>query len=199
MDDGSFDYERYRQIQTEGNKRKILNVWASEENVAFVSAYIKELLGTPNFGICHGTRRGEEQRWFRKYLGCEVVGTEISDTAQQFADTIQWDFHKTKPEWIDATDFIYSNSFDHSYDPEKCLDAWMSCLRSGGICILEHSSSHGPSGVSKVDPFGADIVRMPYLITIWGKGKYGVRELIEAPTKHKRGLRYQCLIVILKF
>lgn len=41
---------------------------------------------------------------------------------------------------IDATDFVYSNSFDHSYDPEKCLNAWMSCLKKGGICILEHTS-----------------------------------------------------------
>jgi hypothetical protein len=47
------------------------------------------------------------------------MGTEISDTAGQFPYTIQWDFHKTKAEWIDATDFIYSNCFDHSYDPQK--------------------------------------------------------------------------------
>ena len=198
-DDGSFDYESYQRIQTEGNKRKILEVWASEENIAFLSTYIKEHLGTPNFGICHGTRRGEEQRWFRQYLGCEVIGTEISDTARQFPNTIQWDFHETKPEWIGTTDFIYSNSFDHTYDPEKCLDAWMSCLRAGGICILEHSPSHGPFAVSQLDPFAADFIRMPYLLTVWGKGKYGVRELIEAPKKHRLGFRYQYFIVIMKF
>jgi hypothetical protein len=35
--DGSFDYERYRRIQTEGNKKKIDTVWVFEENVAFLS------------------------------------------------------------------------------------------------------------------------------------------------------------------
>ena len=26
-------------------------------------------------------------------------------------------FPEVKPEWIGKADFIYSNSFDHSYDP----------------------------------------------------------------------------------
>ena len=196
--DGSFDYDKYRQTQIEGNKRKIENVWVLEENIAFLSDYIRNVIGIPQFGICHGTRRGKEQEWFRKYLGCEVIGTEISDTAEQFPYTIQWDFHETKPEWLDATDFIYSNSIDHSYDPEKCLNAWMSCVKKGGLCIFEHSSGHGPTGASELDPFGAVIVQMPYLITIWGKGRYGIRELIKAPRKNEL-LEYLYFIVIQKF
>lgn len=193
--DGSFDYEKYREIQTEGNRRKLEYVWADEENIARLSKYITKVLGTPRFGICHGTRRGKEQEWFRKYLGCEVIGTEISDTAEQFPHTIRWDFHEAKPEWIDTTDFIYSNSFDHSYDPEKCLNTWMSCIRPGGLCILEHSNFHGPEDSCELDPFGADIVTMPYLISTWGKGRYGVRELI-AGDKDKEGLAYLYFIVI---
>jgi hypothetical protein len=194
-EDGSFDYEKYRQIQTAGNRRKLEYVWADEENIAFLSRYISRVAGAPRFGICHGTRRGKEQEWFRKHLGCEVIGTEISDTAEQFPNTIQWDFHEVKPEWINATDFIYSNSFDHSYDPEKCLNAWMSCVRPGGLCILEHSNFHAPEGTCELDPFGADIVTMPYLISTWGKGKYVVRELIEAEKK-KEDLLYLYFIVI---
>ncbi len=182
--DGSFDYETYRRIQQEGNKRKIDTVWVIEENVAFLSDYIqKNSSRPPQFGICHGTRRGKEQEWFRKYLGCEVIGTEISETAQAFPHTIQWDFHEVKSEWVDAVDFVYSNSFDHSYDPERCLDAWMSCVRTGGFCIIEHSSQHDSSGSKELDPFGADIFLMPYLITTWGKGRYGVRQLLTAPAK----------------
>ncbi|HUV35523.1 MAG TPA: hypothetical protein VMX58_01130 [Patescibacteria group bacterium] len=196
--DGSFDYEKYRWIQIEGNKKKIDIVWVLEENIAFLADYIKNAIGIPQFGICHGTRNGKEQEWFRKYLGCEVIGTEISETAEQFPHTIQWDFHETKPEWIDATDFIYSNSFDHSYDPQKCLDAWMSCIKKGGLCILEHSSEHSPWGASELDPFGADITLMPYLITTWGGGRYGVRELIQAPKKFD-SVKYLYFIVIQKF
>ena len=199
-DDGSLDYERYRQIQIEGNKRKLGLFWVNEENIIFLSGYIKDHIENPRFGICHGTRRGKEQEWFRKYLNCEVIGTEISDTAEQFPHTIQWDFHDTKPEWIDEVDFIYSNSFDHSYDPEKCLDAWMSCVKKDGFCILEHSSNHEPfkNELDPLDPFRASLNLMPYLITTWGKGKYGVRELIKAP-KVSNGAKFIYFIVIQKF
>jgi hypothetical protein len=197
-EDGSFDYEKYRQVQEEGNKRKIDLVWVVEENIAFLSKYIKGLSLSPRFGICHGTRRGKEQEWFRKYLDCDVIGTEISDTANNFPNTIQWDFHDVKPEWVESVDFIYSNSFDHSYAPEKCMNAWMSCLVKGGVCIIEHSSLHEPQGATELDPFGADFYLMPYLIATWGKGSYAVRQLIEAPAKSD-GLARLHFIVIQKF
>lgn len=198
--DGSFDYDKYREIQQAGNKRKIANVWVREGNIEFLSRLIQRIAGTVTFGICHGTRRGKEQEWFRKYLGerAAVIGTEISDSAREFPHTIQWDFHEVKPEWLAAVDFIYSNSFDHSYDPEKCLNAWMSCVRPGGVCILEHSSAHGPRGTSELDPFGADIREMPFLITTWGKGRYGVREIVAAPEKFE-ALQYMYFIVIQNF
>lgn len=196
--DGSFDYEKYRRTQEEGNRKKLYKTWAIEENIAYLSDYISNLLPSPQFGICHGTRRGKEQEWFRKYLGCEVIGTEISDTAESFPHTIQWDFHEVKPEWVGSVDFIYSNSFDHSYDPEKCLNAWMTCLRKGGLCLLEHSTENEPQRASKLDPFGADLALMPYLITIWGQGQYGVRQILSAPKKHDKVDQLH-FIVIQKF
>jgi len=181
--DGSFDYATYRANQIAANHAKIDWVWAVEENLHFVGAYIARVVEKPRFGICHGTRRGKEQEWLSSDLGCEVIGTEISDTASQFAHTIRWDFHDVKPEWIDAVDFIYSNSFDHSYDPGKCLRAWMSCVRRGGVCVLEHTSYHGPDAANAVDPFGAELTLMPYLIATWAEGQFGVREILKAPAK----------------
>lgn len=196
--DGSFDYERYREIQQVANKGKLNEVWVREENIAFLADYIRTLIPSPHFGICHGTRRGKEQEWFRNLLGCEVIGTEISDTATTFPHTIQWDFHEVRPEWIRAVDFIYSNSFDHSYDPEKCLNAWMSCLKPGGITIIEHTSLHEPAGASERDPFGADLIQMPYLITRWAQGRYGVRQLLEAPAKGVH-VQHAAFIVVQNF
>jgi hypothetical protein len=196
--DGSFDYEKYRKIQEEGNKRKIEATWVIEENVIFLADYIKSLINPIQFGICHGTRQGKEQDWFSNYLDCKVIGTEISSSADAFPNTIQWDFHEVKPEWLDSVDFIYSNSFDHSYDPEKCLNAWISCLRKGGLCILEHSSFHEPQGANELDPFGADIFLMPYLITKWGNGNYGVRQLLAAPAK-KDHVQHLHFIVIQRY
>ena len=181
------------------NKQKIDNVWVLEENIAFLADYIRNSnTDVPQFGICHGTRRGKEQEWFSKYLGCKVIGTEISDTAENFPNTLQWDFHETKAEWIDAVDFVYSNSFDHSYDPEECLNAWMSCVKSGGICIIEHTSKHSPLSANQLDPFGAHLVVMPYLIARWGKGQYGVHELVEAPAK-RDNTDYVCFIIVKRF
>ena len=189
--DGAFDYERYRRVQTEGNRKKLANVWVLEENVRFLADFIQRTVGDVRFGICHGTRRGEEQKWFREQLGAEVIGTEISDTATQFPNTIQWDFHEVKPEWIDAVDFIYSNSLDHSYDPRACLDAWMRCVRPGGVCIIEHTARH--EHATQLDPFGASVVQMPYLILTWGEGRYHVTRILDAPAK--RGAYTQFLVV----
>ena len=179
---GAFDYAEYRKIQQEGNLRKIHRTWATEENVEFLAGYIQDEIGAPTFGICHGTRRGEEQAWFRKYLGCEVIGTEISDSAKDFPHTVQWDFHEENPEWLNRADFVYSNSLDHSYDPEGCLNTWINSLRVGGLCILEHDHrDHSPHTQNERDSFGVDIVVMPYLIAVWGKNRFFLKELIDAP------------------
>lgn len=194
---GKFDYERYRQAQVSANKRKIHSVWVQEDNIRFLADYVRQSIANPRLGLCHGTRRGLEQRWFRQYIGCEVIGTEISDTAADFPDTIQWDFHETKPEWLNAVDFIYSNSLDHSYDPEKCLNAWVSCLRSDGMLIIEHSSDDVEARES--DPFGAQLAVMPYLILQWAKGAFSTREIIRAPKSATVGGRkHECYFLIIK-
>ncbi len=192
---GNFDYQLYRKVQEEGNKEKIDRVWAKEENLKFIATYIKENYGTASFGLCHGTRRGKEQEWLGKHLGCEVLGTEISETATQFPNTIQWDFHEVKPEWVNNVDFIYSNSLDHSYDPEKCLNAWMSCVKSGGFCFIEHGDFHGPAGSDKLDPFGASIMIMPYLILQWGKGDYFVKTILDSPLKHRSETMLKTIVI----
>ena len=96
----------------------------------------------------------------------KVIGTEISSTATTFPHTIEWDFHNTKKEWLNKVDFIYSNSFDHSFDPEKCLNTWMSCLNEKGLCIIEWAwpDSDKYSGTAR-DPFGATLEEYRKLIT----------------------------------
>jgi hypothetical protein len=107
---GLFKYRQYRKVQIAGNKRKIQHQWIDEGSIRWIAERLLSFEQKPKFGICHGTRRGNEQAWFTKYLGCPVIGTDISDTASDFPNTIQWDFHDVKPEWIDACDFVYSNS-----------------------------------------------------------------------------------------
>lgn len=193
--DGSFDYEKYKKTQIEGNKLKINSIWVLEENIAFLSQFLKKSVPNMEFGICHGTRRGKEQEWFRKHLSIEVIGTEISDTAENFPHTIQWDFHETKDEWINNVDFIYSNSFDHSYDPKKCLDSWTNCLKPNGICIIEHTSVD--EFVTELDPFAAKLSVMPFLVLTWANGKYFVADILTAPVS-KEAAKYTKFLIIKK-
>jgi len=83
-------------------------------------------------------------RYFRHYLGIPVVGTELSPLGKYFKYVVEMDFHDVVPEWKRNTDFIYSNSLDHSYDPEYCLDQWMSCLTKEGVCIIQWSRNSAP-------------------------------------------------------
>lgn len=159
-----FDYDGYKKLQTEGNYEKITQIFENEENIKILSDYLKSNLNDIQFGLCHGTRRGEEQKWFRKYLKINVLGTEISDTATEFPNTIQWDFHKIKDEWVGSVDFIYSNALDHSYDAKFCLLQWFKCLKKSGICIINCTTTHSPYHVTELDPFGFTIEGLRKLI-----------------------------------
>ena len=151
------NYEEYKELQIRANHRKIGSTWEEEPVIEFISKCLKDLLGEVTSGICHGTRRGNEQKWFRKYLdGADVIGTEISDTATQFPHTVEWDFHEVKEEWIGSFDFVYSNSLDHAYDPEKALKAWASCLKEKGYLVLHWSMEHDHRA-RESDPFRASL------------------------------------------
>ena len=128
-------YEEYVEAQTEANKRKIRNVWVRKDILKLLKLYkIKA-----DVILCHGTRNAAEQKYLKEIYpnATEVVGTEISETASQFPFTIQHDFHEELPEFTGRCDIVYSNSFDHSYDPDKCLKTWSSQLNGSGYLFLE--------------------------------------------------------------
>jgi len=174
-------YQRYVAAQCEANTRKLHLVWAMEENIGFLSGYLRGRIRQPKLGLCHGTRGGQEQAWFRKYLmGCEVLGTEISPTAEQFPHTIQWDFHLPRPEWTGRADFVYSNALDHAHDPHRALQVWAESLQPNGLCIIEHTSGHS-AGASAIDPFKAPQAKLLGYIADWGAGRYELHETLRAP------------------
>ncbi|MDC2974967.1 hypothetical protein OAX47_02090 [Prochlorococcus sp. AH-736-K09] len=73
-------------------------------------------------GLCHGSRNGFEQNYLNKLdKRMDVIGTDISDNASNFKKSVQWDFHKTKKEWINTFDFVYTNSLDQSWKPGEAL------------------------------------------------------------------------------
>jgi len=151
-------YAAYKKAQVKANRDKLAKSWVKPYVVDLICERIIGVNPRPAFGLCHGTRRGEEQKLFRTRLGCEVLGTEIADTAEKFSYTIEWDFHQVKDEWLRACDFVYSNSLDHAKNPARALSAWVSCLKPDGLLVIEWVDKLG-RGRSKqataTDPFSA--------------------------------------------
>lgn len=128
------DHDEYVREQTRANVIKLNKVWVSKKTIAL----IKDKVNYATNIICHGTRNAAEQKLFLEhYPEAKVIGTEISHTASDFDMTVQHDFHEVKYEWLDKFDIVYSNSFDHSYDPKKSLSAWKDQLNFSGSLFLE--------------------------------------------------------------
>ena len=163
------NYEEYKATQIFYNKKKINNIWADEFNLTKIADFLKKNINKKNIkGICHGSRNGFEQDFFnRNILNSKVFGTDISDTAINYKDSIVWDFHKTKEEWIDNFDFVYSNSLDQSFDPRTALTNWIQQINKNGYVIVEHTDQHSVRASAKMDPFGVEPNFFPYLITEW--------------------------------
>jgi hypothetical protein len=157
-------YEEYVQVQQETNQRKLDRVYVTAKELGVVAEHIKKYIPTATFGICHGARNGYEVKFLRDKLSIEVIGTDISETATQFAHMIQWDFHELKPEWVGNVDFIYSNSWDHSYDFPLALQRWMQCLNPSGRLFLHHSNRHTAEYVGGADCFGATLDELSNLV-----------------------------------
>jgi hypothetical protein len=132
------DYDHYVECQTWCNKLKLANgggIYIKESVVQFIA----ERNPDAKFILCHGTRRGIEQQHFKKYIpDADVLGTEISDTATQFPMTVQHDFTKVNPDWVGKCDIIYSNSIDHSIDPQETLRTWAGQLSPKGRLYVEY-------------------------------------------------------------
>jgi hypothetical protein len=130
------DYDHYVMVQDKTNREKLNWVYASKniiEQIAADKQFAENIL-------CHGTRNGAEQKYFKSiFPDAFVIGTEISSTATEFPMTIQHDFTMQKEEWVGKFDIIYSNSFDHSIDPEKTISVWADQLCETGRIYLEYA------------------------------------------------------------
>ena len=134
------DYKHYYDSQVKKYEKKKNNVWIKTEEIEMICVHVHKHIGKVEHGICHGTRTGWEIQKFRKFLKADIMGTEIAPN--DISNTIVWDFHKVKDKWIDKFDFIYSNSLDHSDRPDYCIDQWMKCLKTTGICYIHWMASN---------------------------------------------------------
>ena len=180
------NYDEYKNTQIFFNKQKIDKVWADENTLKIVSNFLKENIKPEKIkGLCHGSRNGFEQKCFINEIpNAEVIGTDISETANDYDNSIVHDFHDEKKEWIENFDFVYSNSLDQSYDPEKALNTWINQVKKNRYVIIEHSDQHGVISSGKMDPFGVEANFFPYLLTEWFGHKISLK-IIKSIKKNK--------------
>ena len=91
------DYDEYIEWQIRTNKSKAGWVYVKESTIR----QIVEVAPFASNIICHGTRAGAEQKYFKKFLrNADIIGTEISDNATDYPMTIHSGFCILKSCWI---------------------------------------------------------------------------------------------------
>ena len=188
-------YEEYKATQVFHNKRKIQEVWADEGTLDLVIDRVKSEYsdGRRLFALCHGTRNGFEQNYIASKFDVEIIGTDISDTAEDFPRSMQWDFHDRNDDWVGKCSFIYTNSLDQSWKPQAALSTWLDQLHQGGLLFIEHTEAHGTRDAGEMDPFGANPYYMPYLLCDWFKHRIAI-EIIKS-TKLNNGSKVWLFVI----
>ena len=115
----------------------------------------------------------------RSLVISKTPNSDISDTATNFENSIQWDFHDENPDWLGKFDFVYTNSLDQSWKPKLALSTWLNQIKNDGIVIIEHSIYHSPEHAGEGDPFGVRPEVMPYILTEWFGHKISISHYLE--------------------
>jgi len=192
------DYTQIQEAKTRGRLEKFFEsdlsiAWTTEENIKHLSRILLSRFGKKRIsGVCMGSRSGEEQWMFNKYLGarCHVIGVELTSEAQRVPNTIIADFHHLPEYLLDSFEFVYSNSHDQSNNPRMAFSGWIDCLKIGGLLILEHSRAHGKSRAGAQDPFGAETELLPYVMMSWFSDSLTLEGIIEPPQPYDAGHKF---------
>ena len=143
------NYDEYLNSQVEANVKKLRNVYVEKRTIKRVCKNKKEAATI----LCHGTRNAAEQFYFKEFFkSAEIIGTEVSHTASQFPMTVQHDFNVEKKEWIGKFDIVYSNAFDHAFDPINTIKIWSNQLSPTGKLYLEHGYGPDDNRSRRSDP-----------------------------------------------
>jgi SAM-dependent methyltransferase len=84
--------------------------------------------------LCLGARQGTEVKAFQD-LGCFAVGLDLNPGPEN-EFVLHGDFHRVRfPDR--SVDVIFTNSFDHVFDPAKLIGEITRLLKPGGLLIIE--------------------------------------------------------------
>jgi len=126
-------------------------VWVRKSELRTVADTILKEIGKPKFGVCHGVRTGFENINLAKWLGADVIGTDLVAGKS----VIEMDFHDDAPKWKNKADFVYSNSLDHSHNPDLAISRWVDCIRPGGLLLIHWDEGNALGKPTPSDCFRA--------------------------------------------
>jgi hypothetical protein len=176
-------YDEYKDAQVAGNRLKFHNVYAEDPELSRIASHFSARHAGTGRGLCHGVRNGYEVRVLRRLMpGLDIIGTDIADTVSAIPNCIVWDMHETKPEWTGAIDFMYSNSWDHTYDPAVLFRRWSGCLSTGGRLYLPYTELQSERGVTertKIDVFGCSLNELVDIV----RQSFDLEDLLEVPPR----------------
>jgi len=139
-------------------------------------------------GVCHGARNGQECNELMKHFPhARIFGTDLfpfsgkSIITRGKAAVYEWDFNKPNRKWVGAFDLVYTNSLDHSDDPEASLKIWLNQLKPKGVLFVQWNRSD--MDVKGGDCFGATPLEYIDLLNAVGR----VIDLIYVRTEWQRG------------
>ena len=84
--------------------------------------------------LCLGARQGTEVKAFRD-LGCDAIGIDLMP-GENNPYVVKGDFHDLQFS-AQSMDVMYTNSFDHAFDPKKMLAEIHRVLKPDGRLIVE--------------------------------------------------------------
>lgn len=116
--------------------------WLFKQDLHDRWAIVKRSMGNPEMICCMGIRDGTEVREFEGYYPkAKVYGVDINENIKSIKGDkslfFQYDFNKLPEDWESMFDLVYSNSIDHSYNPQETLREWARVLKPGGYLFIE--------------------------------------------------------------
>jgi SAM-dependent methyltransferase len=100
--------------------------------------------------LCLGARQGTEVKAFLD-LGCFAVGLDLNP-GRENKFVLHGDFHQIQFV-TDSVDVIFTNSFDHAFDPEKLIAEIIRLLKPSGMLIVE--AIHGEAEETAPDHYAS--------------------------------------------
>jgi SAM-dependent methyltransferase len=156
-DNASFkqrEYSSYEQyLRHQGSKLKYLDL--TDYDVNYRRQLVERLQTLPGLKkgasvLCLGARQGTEVKAFHD-LGCFAVGLDLNPgRGNKFV--LPGDFHEVQFP-VQSVDVIFTNSFDHAFDPEKLIAEIIRLLKPDGWLIIE--AIHGEAQAIAPDHYAS--------------------------------------------